>query len=98
MKSAQIQNFTYVNFYRLEKVAKLLCLVFDRTRTAEKIYRDLESKQKVIFFKVDNQTFITFTKQGQKMCLERLKQFIYLHSIASLRNQQAGERRGLEQA
>ena len=94
----QIQNFTCVNFYRLEKVARLLGLVFDRTRTAEKIYRDLESKQKIIFFKVDNKTFITFTKQGQKMCLERLKQFIYLQSIASLRNQQAEERRGLEKA
>ena len=94
----QIQNFTCVNFYRLEKVARLLGLVFDRTRTAEKIYRDLESKKKVIFFKVDNKTFITFTKQGQKMCLERLKQFIYLQSIASLRNQQAEERRGLEKA
>jgi hypothetical protein len=91
----QIQNFTCVNFYRLEKVARLLGLVFDRTRTAEKIYRDLESKQKIIFFKVDNKTFITFTKQGQKMCLERLKQFIYLQSIASLHNQEAEERQGL---
>ncbi|MGB7953791.1 MAG: hypothetical protein WCF23_07400 [Candidatus Nitrosopolaris sp.] len=29
------------------------------------------------------------------MCLERLKQFIYLQSIASLQNQQAEERQGL---
>ena len=91
----QIQNFTCVNFYRLKKVARLLGLVFDRTRTAEKIYRNLESKQRIIFFKVGNKTFITFTKQGQKMSLERLKQFIYLQSIASLQNQQAEERQGL---
>lgn len=69
--------------------------MFDRTRTAEKIYRNLESKQRIIFFKVGNKTFITFTKQGQKMFLERLKQFIYLQSIASLQNQQAEERQGL---
>jgi hypothetical protein len=39
--------------------------------------------------------FVAFTKQGQKMSLERLKQFIYLQSIASLQNQQAEERQGL---
>jgi hypothetical protein len=91
----QIQNFTCINYYRLERVAKLLGLGFDRARTAEKIYRDLESKQKVMFFKLDNQTFITFTKQGQKLYQERLMQFIYLKSIASLQNQQSEERHGI---
>jgi hypothetical protein len=46
----QIQNFTCVNYYRLERVARLLGLVFDRARTAEKIYRNLESKHKVRIF------------------------------------------------
>ena len=54
----QIQNFTCVNYYRLERVARLLGLVFDRARTAEKIYRNLESKHKVRFFKRENRTFI----------------------------------------
>lgn len=61
----QIQNFTCISFYRLAKVAKLLGLIFDRARTAEKIYRDLESKHRVRFFKLEKHTFITITKQGQ---------------------------------
>jgi hypothetical protein len=71
----QIQNYTYVNLYRLEKVARFLGLVFDRARTAEKVYRDLESKHRVRFFKQENRTFVTFTKQGQKMSQDRLKRF-----------------------
>ena len=94
----QIQNFTCVNYYRLERVARLLGLVFDRARTAEKIYRDLESKHKVRFFKRENRTFITFTKQGQKMYQERLKQFQeldnYEKSILSLQNQYSEEKQG----
>jgi hypothetical protein len=91
----QIRNFTCISFYRLAKVAKLLGLIFDRSRTAEKIYRDLESKHRVRFFKLENHTFITITKQGQKMYLARLKQFIYLKSIASLQNQESEERHRL---
>jgi hypothetical protein len=87
----QIQNFKCFNYYRLERVAKLLGLGFDRARTAEKIYRDLESKHKVRFFKQENQTFITLTKQGQKMYQETLEQFQeldnYVKSIPSLQNQ-----------
>jgi threonine aldolase len=64
----QIQNFTCINYYLLERVARLPDLRFDRARTAEKIYRDLESKHKVRIFKqaTTNRTFISFTKQGQK--------------------------------
>jgi hypothetical protein len=95
----QIQNFTCINYYRLERVARFLGLVFDRARTAEKIYRDLESKHRVRFFKQENRTFITFTKQGQKMYQEILKLFEELayhqKSIPSLQNQQSEERRGL---
>jgi hypothetical protein len=76
----QIENFKCFNYYRLGRVAKLLGLGFDRARTAEKIYRDLESKQKVRFFKQENQTFITFTKEGQKMSQDRLKRFQELDS------------------
>jgi hypothetical protein len=98
-RNIQIQNFTCVNFYRLEKVARFLGLVFDRTRTAEKVYRDLESKHRVRFFKQENRTFVTITKQGLKKYQEILQQFQvldkYLKSITSLQNQQSEERQSL---
>jgi hypothetical protein len=73
-----IQNNTCINFYRLDRVAKLLGLAFDRSYTAEKIYRELEAKKMVLFFKQDHQTFITLTKEGSAKYHKILDSFIEL--------------------
>src|SRR5439155_22237395 len=73
-----IQNSSCINFYRLERVASFLDLSFDRAYTAEKIYRDLESKKMVRFFKQDHQTFITFTKEGSARYHKKLEYFVEL--------------------
>ena len=73
-----IQNYTCINFYRLERIAKLLGLAFDRSYTAEKIYRELEAKKMVLFFKQDHQTFITLTKEGSAKYHKILDSFIEL--------------------
>jgi hypothetical protein len=94
----QIQNSVCINFYRLERVAKLLGLAFDRAYTAEKIYRDLEANQMVRFFKQDHHTFITFTKRGVIMSQKRLKVLQklddHLKSNPSLQHIYAEEKQG----
>lgn len=79
----QPQNCKYINYYQLEGVADTCSLIFHRGKTAEKVYRYLESKQRVQFLKQDNHTFITLTKKGQRKYKERLKEFIELKLSAS---------------
>ena len=88
----QIQNFACINIYKLWKVAKLSGLIFERARTAEKVYRELEMKHKVRFFKIGNKTYITLTKLGQKTYQDRLKEFVNLKLITSLEKKKLEEK------
>ena len=82
----QIQNFACINIYKLWKVAKLTGVIFKRARTAEKVYRELEMKHRVRFFKIGKKTYVTLTKRGQKMYQKRLEEFVNIKLSASLEN------------
>lgn len=87
----RIQNFACINIYKLWKVAKLSGLIFERARTAEKVYRELEMKHRVRFFKIGNKAYITLTKGGQKMYQDRLKEFVSLKLSTSLEKKKQEE-------
>jgi predicted transcriptional regulator len=97
----QIQSTTYINFYRLNKIAKFLDLKFDRTKMAYKIYTELESKGLTRTITDDNKTFITVTEKGQEKCLEKLDQLLklneYLYSDASLKDRYSEEEQRLDE-
>ena len=43
----EIQNTTFINYYSLDKVARMLGLEFDRMKGADKIFSELENKGKI---------------------------------------------------
>jgi hypothetical protein len=69
----EIQNTTFINYYGLDKVARMLGLEYDRTKGAAKIFPELESKGKIKrAITEDSKTFITLTDEGKKECREDL--------------------------
>ncbi|MGC1928238.1 MAG: hypothetical protein WA667_04635 [Candidatus Nitrosopolaris sp.] len=69
----EIQNTTFINYYSLDKVARMLGLEFDRTKGADKIFPELESKGKIRrAITNDSKTFITLTEEGKNECKEKL--------------------------
>jgi hypothetical protein len=69
----EIQNTTFINYYGLDKVARMLGLEFDRTKVAGKIFSELESKGKIKrAITEDSKTFITLTDECKKKCIENL--------------------------
>jgi len=69
----EIQNTTFINYYTLDKVARMLGLEFDRTKVADKIFSELENKGKIKrAITDDSKTFITLTDKCKKECIENL--------------------------
>jgi hypothetical protein len=70
----EIQNATFINYYGLDKVARMLGLEFNRTPNgAGKIFSELENKGKIKrAITHDSKTFITLTDEGKKECIEKL--------------------------
>jgi hypothetical protein len=69
----------YCNLYKLDKIAKRLNLIFDRTRIANKIFERLENEVEVRRLIKDNKTFITFTEVGKRKCLRKLEELCELN-------------------
>ena len=69
----EIQNATFINYYTLDKVARMLGLEFDRTKVAGKIFSELETKGKIKrAITDDSKTFITLTDECKEECKEKL--------------------------
>jgi hypothetical protein len=69
----EIENTTFINYYSLDKVARMLGLEFDRTKVADKIFSELESKGGVRrAITDDSKTFITLTDEGKEKCIKGL--------------------------
>jgi hypothetical protein len=69
----EIQNTTFINYYSLDKVARMLGLEFDRTKGADKIFSELENKGKIKrAITDDSKTFITLTDECKKECIKNL--------------------------
>lgn len=94
----QANDSKFTKFYKLEKVAKGCDLIYDRGRTAEKVYRYLESKRRVQFLIQNNHTFITLTREGRRKYKERLKEFIELKSSTSCQGLEETERQTISLA
>lgn len=76
----ELQNTTFINYYGLDKVARMLGLEFDRTKVAGKIFAELESKWKIRkTVTSDSKTFITLTEEGKKKCIENLDLLLILN-------------------
>ncbi|MFY9869041.1 MAG: hypothetical protein WAK17_04930 [Candidatus Nitrosopolaris sp.] len=76
----ELQNTTFINYYGLDKVARMLGLEFDRTKVAGKIFAELESKGKIRkTVTSDSKTFITLTEEGKKKCIENLDLLLILN-------------------
>jgi hypothetical protein len=79
-----IQNVSFFNLYKLEKVAEYLHLEYDRRRQAIKEYEDLEVRGDVRkSITADNKTYISLTEKGEKSCLRRLEELEGLKSYLS---------------
>lgn len=72
--TSNFQNMTFVNMYRLSKIARGLGINFDRSKIAEKIYKEMEDKGEVRkIITEDNKTFVTLTKKGEQALSEKLE-------------------------
>ena len=78
-QTLKIRGIPFYNLYRLEKVADLLHLEYDRTKQAKKIYENLENDgdvKKVVT--EDNKTYISLTEKGINVCLRKIRE---LHQL-----------------
>jgi hypothetical protein len=75
----KIQNDTFVSFYRLYKVAKVLGIKFERTKSAPYAYKELVDRGQVKIVTEDNRTYVTLTDRGKKSCGEKLEELQILN-------------------
>jgi class 3 adenylate cyclase len=68
------RNCTLYNFYRLNKIAKLLHLEFDRRRAAKKIYAELTDKGYVKIERKDGKEYICLTEKGKENCRNKIEE------------------------
>lgn len=68
----KVKNSVCLKIYRLDKVANVLRLDFERTKAAD-TYRDLEKDGKIKIITENNKTFITLTRKGVEKCEEDLE-------------------------
>jgi hypothetical protein len=79
-KTKEIQNTTFINYYRLDMVAETLGLEYDRTKGADKIFSDLENQGEIRrAITNDSKTFITLTEGGKNKCNEKLDLLLILN-------------------
>ena len=69
-----IRDCTLLNFYRLNKVADLLHLEFEKTRVAKKIYTELKNKGYVKTERKDGNEYICLTEKGKMSCKNKLEE------------------------
>ena len=96
---AEAEKSDCINFYRLEKIARVLRLDFDRTKTASKIYRKLEESGYItIVTTPDHRTCIKLTRTGEeksKQDLESLQTLAeYFHSYPALQSKYTEDKVG----
>jgi predicted transcriptional regulator len=78
----KIGNTTFTNFYRLNMIAEVLGLEFDRTKIADKIYSELQDKGLIKrIITEDHKTFITLTEKGEKKFLKNLDELQTINEL-----------------
>jgi hypothetical protein len=75
----KIQNDTFVSFYRLHSVARVLGVKFERTKSAPYAYKELVDRGQVKMVTEDNRTYVTLTDRGKKSCKEKLEELQLLN-------------------
>jgi hypothetical protein len=65
---------TRFNFYRLNKVADLLHLEFERRRVAKKIYTELKDKGYAKTERKGGKEYICITEKGEKSCKNKMEE------------------------
>ncbi len=82
------QNCTRLNYYGLKKVADLLHLDFDRTRSAKRIYTELKNKGLVEIERKGDIEYICLTDKGREKCERKIEEtrklMKYFRSIPAL--------------
>jgi predicted transcriptional regulator len=69
-----IPNCTRFNFYRLNKVANLLKLEFERRRIAKKIYAELKDRGYAKTERKGGKEYICLTEKGKMSCRNKLEE------------------------